>query len=502
MYRGLLMLALTAMPLPAAPTNSVTAKSPSLKVQVQNAEGMPIPHVAVDCVDLDTNCVIRGTSLDGGGQRFQTGDNGWFSFTRTTRPQALVIAIDYGFGLAQSSDMTNRPLLIVRPWAWLDGTRTDHGRPIANQRVAVRIVDRDVDPILLNMVELENETVTDSRGHFQFSHVPPGDVFLDDMQPWLGASTTRKTVPARLDEMQVLPGITNHIDLATEGRTVTGHLELGSDLAKTFDFRSLDKSLVLAVDVDGFDPRDRPRIPPEFDTAEKRGPWLRAWYRTTAGRKRKFGFINMRQGMLHGDGSFIAQMVAPGNYVMGGNTIEVREAMVEPLRFVVPPGANATIALEPIDIGNVHLIAPVTLKVGETAPDFEVPLLAGGTIKLSDFRGRYVLLDFWATWCGPCVRETPNLRATYQAWGKDSRFQMISLSSDSAPEAPLKFVKEKNIDWPQAFLGGDWWRDGVSRNYGVTGIPQIMLIGPDGKIVARDLRGEKIKKTVAAVLVN
>lgn len=77
---------------------------------------------------------------------------------------------------------------------------------------------------------------------------------------------------------------------------------------------------------------------------------------------------------------------------------------------------------------------------------------------------------------------------------------MISLSKDSDREAPGKFVKAKGLSWTQAFLGGDWSKDIVAQNYGIMAIPQIMLIGPDGKIIARDLRGPKIKEVVAAAL--
>ncbi len=221
---------------------SIAGPTDVLTVQVQDADGKAIPDVTVFHVDLKTNCVLRGTSLEGGGQRLHTDDHGSFHFVFSDKPEALVVATDYGFGLAQSFDMTNRPVIVVRPWACLDGIRTDHGHPVAKQLLAVQIVDRGVDPILINMVGLDNKALTDSRGRFHFTHVPPVDVFLEDMQPWLGVNGRRKAVPARLDETQILPGITNHFDLATTGRIVTGRLELGPGLTNTFDLHSLDKA--------------------------------------------------------------------------------------------------------------------------------------------------------------------------------------------------------------------------------------------------------------------
>ncbi len=229
---------------------------------------------------------------------------------------------------------------------------------------------------------------------------------------------------------------------------------------------------------------------------------MRACYGTDAGRKRRFGVINSWQAMLRADGSFIAHMVAPGNYVTGGNTVDLSEAFIDQIHFTVPPAASAADAATPIDIGTVTLREPVKLKIGETAPDFSARTLDGGAIKLGDLRGKYVLLDFWATWCGPCVKETPHLQATYHEFASDKRFTMVSLSCDSEAEAPRQFVKKNDIAWQQIFLGGSWPQDTVSKNYGITAIPQIVLIGPDGKILARDLRGENIQKAVAKALAN
>jgi len=138
-------------------------------------------------------------------------------------------------------------------------------------------------------------------------------------------------------------------------------------------------------------------------------------------------------------------------------------------------------------------------KVGDVAPDFEVKTLDGKTVKLSDFRGRYVLLDFWATWCGPCLGETPNLQAVYKAFGADRRFVMIALSLDADMGSPQRYVKKNGLKWIQGFLG-DMAKSKVTRLYGVRGIPQILLIGPDGRIVARDLRGGAILEAVAEAM--
>ena len=150
---------------------------------------------------------------------------------------------------------------------------------------------------------------------------------------------------------------------------------------------------------------------------------------------------------------------------------------------------------EPLDIGAVEIEAYKVLEVGDTAPLFETQTLDGKPLKLADFKGKYVLLDFWATGCGPCLGQIPYLKAVYEAFGKDERFVIISLSLDEDAETAKKFVQENEVKWVQGFLG-DWEKTPVPTQYGVVGIPAIFLIGPDGKIIAR-VRGERIKPAVA-----
>jgi thiol-disulfide isomerase/thioredoxin len=139
------------------------------------------------------------------------------------------------------------------------------------------------------------------------------------------------------------------------------------------------------------------------------------------------------------------------------------------------------------------------LKVGEPAPEFTSRTLADAPLSLKDYRGKYVLLDFWATWCGPCVEEIPHLLAAHESFGKDPRFAMISLSLDASKDDVAKFLKDREQPWTHVFLG-DWSEDPVTKKYGIEQIPSILLLDPEGKIVARDLRGKGIQDTVGNLL--
>jgi peroxiredoxin len=470
-----------------------------LTVQVQTSEGKPVTNVTVVCIGQETNAVLKDTVIEGGGERLWTDLQGRFTMKTNGENIAIMIAGDRGFCLAQSRDLTNHSVLVVQPWGRIAGVRTDHNRPLPNHRLSLQIIGRCVDLLIAGRIDISNETSTDSRGRFVFEHVPPIEVWLQDVQAWLGTATDlHQTMRCRLQEVDIQPGEMKKVEIATQGRTVIGRIELGEGSDGVIDLESLDRLLGRGLSVDGLPKRSW--VPAEFDTADQRAKWYRDYYNDTeVGRQYISAISKSREVMIHTDGSFILELVEPGKYVLGGNLVRGENASLDPIHFVVPPAATGSDDA-PFDIGKTTLRFGANLKVGDAAPDFTAQTLDAHSIKLSDFQGKYVLLDFWATWCVPCVAETPDLKATHDTFGRDKRFVMISLSTDSDREALSKFVKAKNLAWTQVFLGGDSPKDMVAKNYGVTLIPQIMLIGPDGKIIARDLRGPKIKAVVASAL--
>jgi thiol-disulfide isomerase/thioredoxin len=142
--------------------------------------------------------------------------------------------------------------------------------------------------------------------------------------------------------------------------------------------------------------------------------------------------------------------------------------------------------------------------VGRSAPAFSVKALgdAQTTYSLASFQGRYLLLDFWATWCPPCRAEMPNMHAAWARF-KGKPFDILSLSFDRKVEhiAPYRAQAATPMPWKHAFIEGGFLNP-LSEAYGVKGIPKPLLIGPDGRIVASgsDLRGLNLEKTLAKFL--
>ena len=167
-----------------------------------------------------------------------------------------------------------------------------------------------------------------------------------------------------------------------------------------------------------------------------------------------------------------------------------------------PPGVSGELAKIHEKLGNAELAEAYRVKanpklalIGRHIADFSTTDLDGNPISLQQYRGKVVLLDFWAVWCGPCIGEMPNVRKVYDAY-KNMGFDVIGVSLDTDESELRQYLEVCNIPWRQIF-SGEGWQSPLAKQYGIHGVPSAWLIDREGKLISYQARGTTLWQLVA-----
>jgi thiol-disulfide isomerase/thioredoxin len=169
-----------------------------------------------------------------------------------------------------------------------------------------------------------------------------------------------------------------------------------------------------------------------------------------------------------------------------------------PPTTIPPPPSELPTQPSPEHVQREAARAQVGIVIGKPFPQIKGRLLSGSSFNLADLRGKVVLIDFWATWCGPCVAEMPNVLRVYQTY-QNKGFEIIGVSLDQDKGELQKGITRLGIPWAQLF-DGQGWDNAIAKQCMVNSIPTTFLIGKNGVLLNADLHGEELERAVKQAL--
>lgn len=453
------------------------------------------PAVGAEVVSCGKRCSVhvRGPHLDPSDRTFAgvTDAAGRFTVPFDATADILLVAHESGFTEVPLQPMFTANPINLQKWAKVDGRLFVRGEPAPNATVV--FFESGFSSLrrrwLVSSQHYVRRTGTDGR--FSFDQVPPGGRVLYH-SPESPKALLRKTPVVAVAGQS----ITVEMGLIGGRSQVIGRLVL-SDTNLVVNWPN-QSSAHIAL-------KYRPRPGPVGERSSSAlEPLLEhGRYHFSASGKYELDFSDPTALEVDEQGRFVVRGLHPG-------TNELRVFVREPTASNQKIGrvfASHTSLLvlsesdlaQCHDLGDIEVIVRGQLLPGGRVPDFSARTLEGGEISLASLRGKFVLLDFWATWCRPCVAEMPNLRATYESFGSDKRFVLLSLSVDEDRDALARFIAREQPGWRQGWLGRN---SKVPELYGGNGIPAFFLISPDGKLIESGMRGPGIKAAVERALQN
>ncbi len=457
--------------------------------RVLDQQGKPVAHakvyVATGFQHYDVyNLVDRGGDFSSN-YCVVSDETGGFEIAGQCDDYTLIVVAPEGYA---SVDRQVRDLpgeVAIAPWASVRGRVVQNGQPMANLGVYCL-------PIQLRgggapWIDFRMSTTTDQDGNFAFERVPPSAVYV---RPDLHFSVESPLKSSQSVPLDLAPGQNVSLELGGQGAEVIGRFVLDQP-RDDFDFHFSITHLVAR----------RPGIAPPSSIADNAFDWQAGWSDSWRHSSEGGVFLNTLHTWFvkpDPDGQFRISGVPPGEYQLAvalyGSTegCLVHPVATRVVDITVEPGLSV------LELGDVEIPTNGVPQVGDQAADFAFTTPTGETTDLAGQRGKHVLIDFWATWCGPCVAklsETEALRKRFADTGQ----LVVGANLDPEPDTATKFLAKRPLPWHHALLG-DWSSTDVPQQYGVSSIPAYVLIDPDGKIAALEYSLETLTPKIEAAL--
>ncbi len=476
------------------------------------ASGEPVPSCGVVLVDpgnsgyLDQTGEFRANY--GSSDFVRTDFQGHFEFPPKAEVQTLMAAHDKGFVQVRSDQLPADGRIALAPWGHIKGivkmgSKLDPGQQIVLQSLYRRFGEEGRQNPALS---LYIRGTPDAQGSFAFNRVPPGDRtvgLIYETRRTSGSSSYTTSSSSHAVPVIVKVGETNDVVIGGVGRTITGRITVAGGDVSDVDWKRDFHTMTLRL---SDNPELEPVTMPSVNTEEERQKFwqqrndrMRVFWKSEKGHALEFKQRSYVM-VFETNATFHVDNVPAGTYDMYVHPTDptdendnYRQIGYLSKQLVIPDGP----ADQPFDTGAHQLQIKRPLRIGQIAPSFEGTSLDGKAIKLQDYRGKYVLLNFTAKWSGAPgdSAEVQTLKSLSDSYGKDGRLVIIGLSFDYQEKAARDNVTENGITWPVCYLG-QWNETQVPATFGVEGIPHSILISPDGKIVAKNLQGTYMKTAV------
>jgi beta-lactamase regulating signal transducer with metallopeptidase domain/protocatechuate 3,4-dioxygenase beta subunit/peroxiredoxin len=406
--------------------------------------------------------------------RALAGADGRFRFPAQKGAYTVIALSAAGIAKVSNEELSKSTRLTLAPWGKIEGETYVGRKPAVEQEVSFRPLPPEGENRWDFIVDFGYSVRSDEKGRFQFDRVLPGRGTLSrSLITQFPGGRTRHT-PGWEQVLEIKPGETTQVKVGGNGRAVVGQVVLDGKPEFPVDWTQNDPVTI------------------------GRGPGIagpNTW---------PLRFV----GNIEKDGRFRIEDVPPGSYDLSIPVNGLAQA-VNPgwgsaigratMPIVVPESPQAR-EDEAYDLGKVEAKLFETLRVGDQAPNFSISTLDGKQLGLSDYAGKLVLLDFWASWSPDSLTEMPGRKELRDAFADEPRFALIGLSCDYQTEAAKKAVNDHGLNWPQGVAGNI--QVGLAKSYKVRVLPTSFLVGPDGKVLARNLRGAELKQAVRTALMN
>ncbi len=465
---------------------------------VRGPDGRVVAGADVALSNVDNDARIQNGRLVadrvvGEALHTKTDAEGKFRFQPQAKAVAIVAAHDAaGFAVKSPEEVARSTEITLQPWGRIEGILRIGKKPAAGQKAAAWAA---VAPF---HGRVDYDAVADSSGRFVFDRVTPGRMTV---YRWIDDADHHGWTASHPISVDVRPGATVKVQVGGTGRPVVGRLAVPEGV-KLADFFLMHGGHLAT----GRIKEPTPDAYPDFNLEQKMA-WWDAFKKTPEGRAYLDNSEREYAVLVRPDGTFRIDDVPAGRYTLtlpfeertaGGRGDRRAFARAE---VVVPetPGGRSD---EPLDLGAVPLdvFTHRELNVGDRVPTVTWKAADGRPLDLDALRGKVVLLAFWATYHDGTRACLPHLKATHAAFGRDPRLVIIGLNEDVDPDTMRRYVARHGLDWEQRYLGSGDHPNAIASAFGVRYPAAVFLIGPDGRILAKDLKGDAIRQAVARAL--